>query len=206
MRAAGRMLLSAITIVTVVGCASMDATTKQRQVASMLGYLYPGSDKAAPPPTTEQVVELRVPFRIGIAFVPDNTDPRFRLPESERQRLAGEARDAFVNYPFVRGIETVPSMYLEREGGFDNLDRIASLLRLEVIALVSYDQVQNSGANGWSFLYWTGVGAYAINGDQYDILTAVDTAVFDVKSRHLLIRAGGLSKTRGSASVRHAAV
>ena len=50
-------------------------------------------------------------------------------------------------------------------------------------------------------LYWTGVGAYVIEGDQYDILTAVETSVFDIKSRRLLLRAGGLSNIKGSATM-----
>jgi rhombotail lipoprotein len=92
-------------------------------------------------------------------------------------------------------------MYLEPGGGFANLDRVASLLRLDVIALISYDQVQHSGASGWSFLYWTGIGAYVIEGDQYDVLTAVETTVFDIRSRRLLMRAAGTSTVKGSATM-----
>lgn len=182
----------------VVGCASMEKDTKQRQVASLLAFLFPGSE--APKPQPETVAVLSVPFRIGIAFVPDNAAPQFRLAESERLRMAGLVRDAFAHYPFVRGIETVPSSYLEAGGGFDNLDRIASLLRFDVIALISFDQAQFSGANGWSFLYWTGIGAYVVNGDRYDIMTAVETAVFDVKSRRMLMHASGTSTEKGEAT------
>jgi rhombotail lipoprotein len=81
------------------------------------------------------------------------------------------------------------------------MDRVASLFKLDVIALISFDQVQNAGATSWSFLYWTGLGAYVINGDQYDILTAVETSVFDIRSRQLLMRAGGLSNTKGTATM-----
>lgn len=181
------------------GCASMEKSTKQRQVASVLAYLFPGSEKTPPP--TERVAELKVPFRVGVAFVPDQTDPQFRLPEADRVKLAGRVREAFSNYPFVKEIVTVPSTYLEPGGGFANLDRIAALLNIDVMVLISFDQVQNAGATGWSFLYWTGVGAYIIEGDQYDILTVVDTTVFDVKSRRLLMRAGGISNTKGTASL-----
>jgi rhombotail lipoprotein len=104
-------------------------------------------------------------------------------------------------YPFIREIKAVPSLYLEAGGGFANLDRIASLLRLDVIALISYDQVQHSGASGWSFLYLTGIGAYVIEGDRYDVLTAVETTVFDIPSRRLLMRAAGRSTLKGSATV-----
>ncbi len=196
-----RLLLLALLLLlvfgTLAGCASMEGSTKQRQVASMLGFLFPG--KEAPAPSTEVAV-INVPFRIGVAFVPDSGNAEFRLSENDRLRLAGEVRDAFRNYPFIRSIEAVPSLYLEQGGGFDNLDRIATLLRLDVIALISYDQVQFSGANKWSFLYWTGIGAYMVEGDQYDVMTAVETAVFDIKSRRMLMRAAGTSTIKGEAT------
>jgi len=185
--------------IALAGCASMESSTKQRQVASVLNFLFPGTEQA--PPASDKVAVLNVPFRIGVAFVPDQADARFRLPEADRLKLAGQVRDAFDKYPFVREIEAVPSMYLEPGGGFANLERVAALLRLDVIALISYDQVQHAGATGWSFLYWTGIGAYVIEGDKYDILTAVETTVFDVRSRRLLMRAAGTSTIKGSATM-----
>jgi rhombotail lipoprotein len=192
-------LLLSLSFLLLGACASMESSTKQRQVASVLAYLFPGADKL--PPVSTAVAEIKVPFKIGVAFVPDTADPKFRLPENDRMKLAGQVRDAFLKYPFVSQIVPVPSMYLEAGGGFDNLDRVAALLQLDVVALISFDQVQNAGATGWSFLYWTGIGAYVIDGDQYDILTSVETAVFDVKSRRLLMRAGGISNQKGTATM-----
>lgn len=199
MRNHRQYIIMLLAMLAVFGCASLDETTKQRQVASLLTYLFPGAENT--PTITDQVAEIKVPFRIGVAFVPDNADPQFRLPENDRIRLAGEVRNAFSNYPFIREIVPIPSMYLEAKGGFANLDRIAALLKLDVIALISFDQVQNAGATGWSFLYWTGIGAYAIEGDRYDILTTVETAVFDVKSRRLLMRGEGVSNIKGTATM-----
>lgn len=194
-----RLLIGAMAVVALGGCASMEASSRQRQVASVLAYLYPGSGNV--PTMADARAEIRVPFRIGVAFVPDTAVTQFSLPESDRLKLATKVRDAFTGYPFIREIIAVPSVYLEPGGGFSNLDRIASLLKLDVIALISFDQVQNAGATGSSFLYWTGVGAYFIQGDQYDILTAVETSVFDIKSRRLLMRAGGVSNIKGTATM-----
>lgn len=191
--------LFATIILLLGGCASMEQSSRQRQVASVLSYLYPETGNV--PTAPESTAELHVPFRIGVAFVPDNTPPQFRLPESDRLKLSEKVRAAFTGYPFVREIVAVPSVYLEAGGGFSNLDRIARLLKLDVIALISFDQVQNAGATGSSLLYWTGIGAYVVQGDQYDILTAVETSVFDIKSRRLLLRAGGVSNIRGSATM-----
>ena len=194
-----KLLIAVLLAAVVGGCASMDTNTRQRQKSSMLSYLFPGAEQS--PPVSDQVAVINVPFRIGVAFVPDNDDPKFRLPESDRLKLAGEVRDAFSRYPFISEIQTDPSMYLEPSGGFENLNRIAALLKLDVIALVSFDQTQHSGATGWSFLYWTGIGAYVINGDRYDVLTAVDTAVLDIKSRRLLMHATGISNFKGTATM-----
>lgn len=191
--------LFAAAALALAGCASMEDSSRQRQVASVLAYLFPDSENVPTAPAPK--AEIRVPFRIGVAFVPDNAPSQFRLPESDRIKLAGKVRDAFAGYPFVKDIVAVPSVYLEARGGFANVDRIANLLNLDVIALISFDQVQNAGATGSSFLYWTGIGAYLIQGDQYDILTAVETSIFDVRSRRLLIRAGGVSNIRGSATL-----
>lgn len=180
------------------GCASLDKSAKQRQVASMLSFLFPGKDQ--PAPASDEVAVIQVPFRIGVAFVPDNDVTAFRLSEADRLRLAGQVRDSFASYPFIKDIEAVPSLYLERGGGFENLDRVAALLRLDAIALISFDQVQYAGANKWSFLYWTGVGAYLVEGDQYDVMTAVETAVFDIKSRRMLMHASGTSTIKGEAT------
>jgi rhombotail lipoprotein len=182
-----------------IGCASSEKSNRQRQVASVVSFLYPGSQEV--PPTPNTVAVIKVPFRIGVAFVPDTAEPTFRLPESERLRLAGQVREAFAGYPFISQIEAVPSLYLEPGGGFANLDRVASLLRLDVIALISYDQVQHADASEWSMLYWTLVGAYLVKGDRYDVMTAVETAVFDVRSRRLLMRAAGTSNVKGSATM-----
>lgn len=181
------------------GCAAMDQKNKQRQVASVLAYLFPGKNE--PPAPSSQVAVLNVPFRVGVAFVPDTAKVEARLSETERQSLATKVREAFAAFPFVSHIETVPSLYLEAGGGFANLERIGALLNLDVIALLSYDQVQHADASGWSFLYWTGVGAYVIEGDKFEVLTAVECTVFDIRSHRLLMRAAGTDTNKGGATL-----
>jgi len=199
MKRLGLVVVAVLLAVGLAGCAGMEKESRQRQVASMLAYLFPGA--AEPPTQPDAVAVINVPFRIGVAFVPDNASPEFRLSEADRLRLAGQVRDAFAKYPFIREIEAVPSLYLEPGGGFANIDRIAALLRLEAIALVSYDQVQHADATALSLLYWTGIGAYIVPGDRYDVLTVVEAALFDIKSRRLLMRAAGTSNVKGSATL-----
>lgn len=172
--------------------------TDQREVASLLSYLYP--DKSPPTEAPQVVTELKVPFRVGIAFVPDSAASPFALPETERRALSERVREAFKGYPFIREIELVPSSFLQPGGGFDNLERVAALMRVEVVVLISFDQMQHTAANRWSFLYWTGVGAYVVKGERYDIFTSLDVSVFDVKSRRMLMHAGGRSTVKGDAT------
>jgi len=75
------------------GCASAEETSKQRQVASIVADLYPDANTVPPP--SSQVAELKVPFRIGVAFVPDNSNAEFPLSEKERINLASSVSDAF---------------------------------------------------------------------------------------------------------------
>lgn len=199
MKRLGLVVVAILLAVGLAACAGMEKGSRERQVASMLAYLFPGTTE--PPTQPDAVAVINVPFRIGVAFVPDVAAPEFRLSEADRLRLAGLVRDAFAKYPFIREIEAVPSLYLEPGGGFANIDRIAALLRLDAIALVSYDQVQHADATPLSLLYWTGIGAYIVPGDRYDVLTVVETAVFDIKSRRLLMRAAGTSNVKGTATL-----
>ncbi len=195
-----RVWTLALAALLVGACASQQAVHKQGQSASVIDYLFPG--KAASTPVAQgTIAELKVPFRVGLAFVPDVADVRFRLTEVERLELLGRVRQAFERYPFVSAIEVIPSSYLERGGSFQNMDRAARMLSLDCMVLLSYDQMQFADASGWASLYWTGIGAYVVAGDRYDVLTSVEAAVFDVRSRKLLMRAGGTSQVKGSATM-----
>ena len=71
---------------------------------------------------------------------------------------------------------------------------------VDVIALVSYDQIQFSAEGFWSFAYLTVVGARVVEGEKNDTQTMIDTAVYDIRSRKLLFRAPGTSRIKASAA------
>ncbi|GAB3459320.1 rhombotarget lipoprotein [Massilia terrae] len=192
-----RPLLLCALLAVLAGCASMFSHHGARQTGSIVDYLYPNASDA--PAMQPMVTQLRPPVRVGIAFVPDagHTD----LPEAEKTRLLERVRDAFSQYQYIGHIEIIPSGYLRPRGGFDNLDMVARMFNVEVMALVSYDQIRFDDPNRLAVLYWTIVGAYLVNGDQYDVQTLLDAAVFDVKSRKLLFRAPGTSQVKGSATM-----
>lgn len=194
------VLLLALASLALAGCAGMLNEHKKQNNASVVDYLYPKDSKVeAMVPASE--VNLRLPLRVGLAFVPSMDRTAADLPESVRQKLLERVKVAFADQKFIAAIELIPAAYLRPRGGFDNLEQAARMFNLDVVALLSYDQVQFNDANRLSVLYWTIVGAYIINGDEYDTHTLLDASVFDVHSRKLLMRAPGVSQVKGSAAM-----
>lgn len=182
----------------VIGCAAWSPGWKGKQVGSVVDYLYPDAKEA--PKLTSEVTYLRPPVRVGVAFVP-GTSSSTDLSEVDKMKLLEQVKQAFAQREFIGNIEVIPSSYLRARGGFANLEQVARMFNVEVMALISYDQVQFNDTNALSVLYWTIVGAYVIHGDQYDIQTLVDASVFDVASKKLLFRAPGSSQIKGNASM-----
>lgn len=191
-------LVAMVFLTILAGCASWLPTSGAKQVASTVDYLYPNAKEA--PQMKPGITTLRPPIRVGIAFVP-GSGTQAGLPEADKLKLLERVKTAFSKYPFIDGIEIIPTTYLQPKGGFTNLEQVARMFNVEVVTLVSYDQVQFNDSNALSVLYWTLIGAYIIHGDQYDIQTLVDASVFDVQSRKLLFRAPGTSQMKGSASM-----
>ena len=155
--------------------------------SSLVDFLYPQGE--VPPEVSETIPEIQVPARVGIAFVP--THGSSPLSAAHRQDLLEQVREAFIGRPYVDRIEVIPDNYLQPRGGFDSLQQVARLHGVDLIALVSYDQVAFTEDTTSSLLYWTIVGAYVIQGSSNETRTFVDTAVFDLASRQLLFRAPG---------------
>ena len=103
--------------------------------------------------------------------------------------------------PFVKDIELIPTDYLTNGGGFTNLDQIKTMYGIDVISLVSYDQVQHTDEGMLSLSYWTIVGAYTIKVDKNDTSTMVDAVLYDIASRKMLFRAPGTSHLKGSSTL-----
>ena len=187
-----------VVLLALAGCASWSSGKGPKQVGSVVDYLYPNAKE--PPVLKSEVTRLRPPVRVGVAFVP-GSGAATSLPETEKIKLLERVRASFSKHEFIGNIEVIPTAYLQPKGGFTNLEQVARMFNVEVVALLSYDQVQFNDTNVLSVLYWTIVGAYIIHGDQYDVQTLVDASVFDVRTHKLLFRAPGTSQVKGSASM-----
>jgi len=173
------------------GCMTM---REHHTSASVVEYLYPDTKD---PVVTPGIPVLTLPLRVGIAFVPGNAIAGNALTEARKQQLLQSVADHFKAAPSVKSIEVIPSPYLRRGGGFANLDEIRTMYGVDVMALVSYDQVQFTDEGLLSLTYWTIVGAYVVPAEKNDTQTMLDTVVVDVKSRKMLFRAPGTDHMAG---------
>ena len=72
---------------------------------------------------------------------------------------------------------------------------------VDVMALVSYDQISFSAERDSALLYWTVVGAMVVKGNSNEVQTMIDTAVFDAETAKLLFRAPGTDSDRSNATL-----
>jgi rhombotail lipoprotein len=202
MRTLALVVLSALAL---TGCEALsgywggDSSRRTGASSSVVEFLYPNDE--APPGPTETVPEIRLPITVGLAFVPGRGAGLGPLSEAQKTALLEQVRARFLSEDYVTDIVVVPETYLRGSDGFDALDRAARMYRLDVMALVSYDQLSTSSEKKSSFWYWTVVGAYLVEGTRNEVQTLVDTAVFDIPSRTLLFRAAGTDRITKDATM-----
>jgi rhombotail lipoprotein len=199
LRVMGVVLVAAI----LGGCAVLGApfcapncSTSQHSSSSLVDFLYPNGQL---PPREDSVPELHVPLRVGLAFLPGRggAGPDAAL----REELLERVRNRFSSRKFVSEIVIIPDYYLGNQRGFAGLEAVQRLYSIDLMALVSYDQVTHRDENDWSLGYLTIVGAYVLKGDRYDVSTLVDLAVVDPATRSLVLRAGGIDNRHGNTTL-----
>ncbi|NNF40935.1 MAG: rhombotarget lipoprotein [Woeseiaceae bacterium] len=183
------------------GCTSLynlDGGNRGGVSSSLVDYLYPGGE--IPPEVSNSIPRLNLPLRVGIAFVPGQSG-RAAITEATRIQLLEKVKTAFSDREYIEHIEVIPETYLSSARGINGMQQVARIYGVDVVALVSYDQVAVSEDNPGSFLYWTIVGSYVIKATSNEVQTFVDTAVFDVTTARLLFRAPGLDTTSGRSTL-----
>jgi rhombotail lipoprotein len=195
--------LSATVVILVVGCDTMGRARNHR-ASNLYAYLYSDQADHIDTPT---IPVLSLPLRVGVAFVPvdsaHNTysySDEAAFSESQKMQLMKQISGQFKQYPFVKSIELIPTAYLTPRGGFANLDQIKTIYGVDVMTLLSYDQVQFTDEGMLSLTYWTIVGAYVVPGEKNETKTMLDAAVYDIASRKLLFRAPGIGDVKGAAT------
>ena len=200
-----KILIGLAVLLLVGGCAG-----KRHYSSSLMDYLYPAIQQTMTP----SLPVLSLPLKVGIAFVPDHSASGYdpfstwkahhgqysSISEKERMELMETVAKEFKQHDFIESIELIPSGYLTQRGGFDNLQQVRTMYGLDVIALLSYDQVQNIDEGLLSLSYWTIVGAYVVKGQKNSTNTLMDAAVLHIPSKTLLFRAPGTSFVAGKAT------
>ena len=183
-------IMIVLIILTLNGCAMFgDYHQKHTRSTSLVQFLYP---KGNPPMQDKMNPVLNLPLKVGLAFIPEQSNYA-TISLATKNDLLENVKAAFKSKVYVDEIIIVPEIYLQRSQGFSTLEQIKNLYQLDVIALVSYDQVVNSKDNILALSYLTIVGAYIFPGTGYDVSTLIDLAVIDIESRSILFRAAGTS-------------
>jgi rhombotail lipoprotein len=165
--------------------------------SSLVEFLYPDGSV---PHGEDAIPQLRLPLRVGLSFLPSHGDAP-TLDAAERENLLERIRQRFSSRKFVSGITLIPDYYLKDRTGFAGLEGVQRLYGVDVMALVSYDQVTHEDGNRRSLGYLTIVGAYVLHGNRHDVSTLVDLAVVDPSTRALLLRAGGIDVRQGDSTL-----
>jgi len=191
-------LFGAVLALLTLGCNTPQTTTRR---SSLMDYLYPKQQNApAPNPAGAR---LKLPLKLGIAFVPGGSASwrvQNLMAPGQEKPLLDVVKQSFKDKPWVADIKLVPSTYLRPGGGFENMDQVARMYGVDVMALVSVDQIQYTDPRWYSFTYLSIVGAYVLPGDANDTRTLIDAAVYDVASHTFLLRAPGQSQLKGSST------
>ncbi|MEZ5498983.1 MAG: rhombotarget lipoprotein [Steroidobacteraceae bacterium] len=183
------------------GCAQLDSfcftSCRSQHAAStpLVSYLYPEGDV----PRVEESVQLRLPLRVGLSFLPAGEGA---APDAaQREQIVERVAERFRSLEYVSSITVVPDYYLTAGGGFAQLEQVSALLQLDLVGVMSYDQIARSTENDRSLWYLTIVGAYLVSGHDQSTSTLLDLAVVEPHSRRLLLRAGGTSSVAGATTI-----
>lgn len=193
-----RSVLFVSVLVTLLGgCTVFKRTEEVRNASSLVDFLYRGN----PVPQHSAIPHLRTPLRVGLAFLPNSIGLGEALPAAQKEQLLEQIRQRFLDRKFVSEIVIIPDYYLKTANGFSGLEGVQRLYSIDLMALVSYDQVKHQDDNKLSLSYLTIIGAYVVKGSRHDVTTLVDMAVVDPATRSLVLRAGGTDTRDGNSTL-----
>lgn len=194
------LVILLVAAMAVTGCAGLFGGQKTHRASSVVDYLYPDTANAIDKPS---IAYLNLPIDVGIAFVPStaNRYAKQDIDAPRKQALMERIAAGFTQHDFIGNVEIIPTAYLRSGGSFDNLGQIKTMYGVDVMVLLSYDQVQYTDQGLLSLTYWTIAGAYIFPGEKNDTSTMVDAVVYDIASRKMLFRAPGVAQVKGAATL-----
>jgi len=189
-----------VSLLVLSACSSLLSLNSNKNTvsSSLIDFLYP--EESSRTEHSAEIPTLTLPVKVGLAFVPSKNWSQNGISRSSQVELLEQVKQSFLQYDYIDKIEIIPSDYLKGGEGFTTLEQVSRLYDVDVMALVSYDQVTQSLEKKGALLYWTIVGMYLIPANDNSVQTFVDTAVFDVKSKKMLFRAPGINKLSESST------
>ena len=170
--------------------------------SSLVEFLYPNGKT---PPPEDTLPELHIPLRVGLAYLHPTLFKSPGLDAAHREVLLERIRSHFSNRKFVSEIVVLPDYALNASNGFEGLEGVQRHYRIDLMALVSYDQFTHNDGHTWSIEYHTISGAYPLKGNGDEVVTLVDLAVVDAASRRLVLESGGVDVGHGNSMPRELA-
>ena len=181
-----------------IGLSGCSEQRKAHYRNSLIDYLYPNVQEPQQEPVLPTDAGVTLPTKVGIAFAPDQVAT---LSEKDKLELLQRVKEEFSKYPQFSAIEVIPSQHLSTGGGFANLEQLHRMYGIDLVALISYDQMQNTDQGFMSISYWTVVGMYVVEGEKNDTNTMMDLSLFHIPSRKMLLHAAGTSQVKESATI-----
>ncbi|MEM6638982.1 MAG: rhombotarget lipoprotein [Pseudomonadota bacterium] len=189
-----RLGLTVLLTASLTGCVgslfSYGLQNRNEGSTPLVDFLYP--DGNLPPASERRVPALSLPLKVGLVFLPERGQRQSFLTEADRLRMLQEVRSAFIDRAYIESIETIPSLYLEGQSGPLAIKQVAGVFEVDVLALMSYDQISRAADNPLSVTYLTIVGAVIFQGTDRETRTLLDLAVVDARTSTLLMRAPGV--------------
>jgi rhombotail lipoprotein len=202
-----RLLATAMLSLALGGCGILGSDTcvfecgrSQRASTPLVDFLYGDGQRV---PKRDEVVTLNLPIRVGLAFLPSRSgNPNEGPTPVQRERILSSIRANFAGLPYVSEIVPVPAYYFDMSNGngMQQLEQLARLQRLDLMALISYDQRSSTTENRRAITYLTIVGGMIFEGTHNQTQTIIDLAVVEPRGRSLVLRAGGVSSGSDSTS------
>jgi len=197
----GRLVAVGALALSSSGCELMwyDHDSNTHSTTPLVQFLY-GKDAV---PITDATVELKLPIRVGLSFLPSADTRATAIPTAaQRAEVLQAIREKFRTLPYVTEIVIIPDYYLDgrRDNGLEQMQQLSRMYHLDLYALASYDIVANNRDNKASFTYLTIVGAFFVHGNDQEVQSMVDLAVIEPQNRQLVLRAGGASYVKGKSA------
>lgn len=187
-----KLLLLSVLLLT-QGCSLLGPQkVRHTRSTSLVDFLYPDGHI----PSDDLTPVLHLPLRVGLAFVPEASHEN-TIDAKMKLELLNAIKQEFKNLRYIQSIEIIPELYLTNQQNKNQLSQLKQLYHLDVLALVSYDQIINRKENVLALTYLTIVGSYVFPGSHFNVSTLIDMALIDLETKRLLFRAAGTNASKG---------